>query len=94
MACAMDLAVRLEMLVPGEVVRLEKLLLVSGLPTRLPPGVGPREILDAMASDKKAVAGSLRFVLPTKIGVVEVRGDVAPELVLGVLASRMDETRA
>jgi hypothetical protein len=40
------------------------------------------------------VAGSLRFVLPTKIGVVEVRGDVAPELVLGVLASRMDETRA
>jgi 3-dehydroquinate synthase len=94
MCCAMDLAVRLKMLDVGQVARLEKLLIMSGLPTRIPPGVHAQEVLEAMASDKKAVAGSLRFVVPNRIGSVEVRGDVPTDLVLEVLAGRMDETRA
>jgi 3-dehydroquinate synthase len=93
MACAMDLAVRLKMISTAEVMRLEKLLLTTGLPTRIPPGVSPHHILDAMATDKKAVAGTLRFVLPTAIGSVEVRGDIPKETVLEVLIGRTDETR-
>jgi 3-dehydroquinate synthase len=89
----MDLAVRLNMVDVGQVARLEKLLLLSGLPTRIPPGVHAPEVLEAMASDKKAVGGSLRFVLPNRIGSVEVRGDVPTDLVLEVLAARTDETR-
>ena len=49
------------------------------------PDVKPREILDAMRSDKKARGGKLRFVLANKIGQVRTFEGVAERTVECVL---------
>ena len=41
----------------------------------------PEALLAAMQHDKKVEHGKLRFVLPTKLGHVELVDDVPPELV-------------
>ena len=46
-------------------------------------------MIDAMSSDKKVEHGKLRFILPTKIGHVELVGDVPSDLVASAInASR------
>ncbi|MEZ6064435.1 MAG: 3-dehydroquinate synthase [Planctomycetaceae bacterium] len=63
------------------------LLHALGLPTRLPGGFEPgiNEMLARMRLDKKSVGGQLRFVLPTRIGHVELVDDVPLEIVRAVL---------
>jgi 3-dehydroquinate synthase len=58
-----------------------------GLPTHLPGSVtvGVDEMLARMRLDKKSVGGNLRFVLPTRIGHVELVDDVPLEIVRAVL---------
>jgi 3-dehydroquinate synthase len=52
-------------------LRQERLLRALGLPTA--PLDWPADaLLAAMHSDKKAVAGQLRFVLPTRLGAAEL----------------------
>jgi len=46
------------------------------------------DLLGRMRSDKKVVAGQLRFVLPLRIGHVEVRSDVPETFVRAVLKRR------
>jgi 3-dehydroquinate synthase len=41
-----------------------------------------------MRRDKKAVAGRLRFILPTRLGEVRLFDDVPEDLVRGVLEGR------
>lgn len=65
--------------------RLETLLRRFGLPVRLPPGVDPAAVEAAMAYDKKATGGQLRWVLPVRIGQVQVTPYVLPEDVRAVL---------
>jgi 3-dehydroquinate synthase len=53
--------------------------------------VGSRDLLQAMARDKKARQGRIAFVLPTGIGRAIIRDDVQPEEVrhaLRVMAGR------
>jgi 3-dehydroquinate synthase len=57
-----------------------------GLPTALPEWPAD-ELVSVMRSDKKAVAGRLRFVLPQCLGAVGLFADVAEEDVRAVLAS-------
>ncbi len=64
--------------------RLASLLEALRLPTRI-PGTPASGILDAMRSDKKAVGGAPRFVLPRAIGRVEAGCEVPPETVRRVL---------
>lgn len=59
--------------------RLTKLLQAFSLPTRPPDGLDADELLRVMQSDKKTEAGQLRFVLPTRMGHVELVGGV-PEV--------------
>ena len=66
--------------------RLEALLVAIGLPTAPPAGLDPVVLLDAMALDKKASAGSLRFVLWHGIGEARVVEAVPRSAVLAVLA--------
>lgn len=80
MSVAARLSERLGMLSEGKRRRLEKLLSGFRLPISVPP-IPASAILDAMRSDKKALAGSPRFVLPSEIGRVEVGCEV-PESVL------------
>lgn len=63
------------------------LLTKLGLPTSLPEEVklGVDDILGRMLLDKKTVGGQLRFVLPTRIGEVELVAGVSQDDVRTVL---------
>ena len=63
------------------------LLKALHLPTALPNSVkvSATDVLERMRLDKKTVSGSLRFILPTKLGTVRVFSDVNESDVLAVL---------
>jgi 3-dehydroquinate synthase len=60
------------------------LLAALGLPT-VPPRLPPDEVLAVMARDKKVSSGRLRFVLPTRMGHVELVSDVPEAMVRAAL---------
>lgn len=68
----------------GEGDELEALLRRLGLPTTLPP-FDIEDLLVLMKRDKKASAGTLRWVLPTRIGSVRIVDDVPEKLVREVM---------
>ena len=51
------------------------------MPTEVPE-LDRRQLLAAMQRDKKVAHGQLRFVLPTRMGHVELVADVPPDLAL------------
>lgn len=73
----------------GTAAAIQQSLMSAGLPTVIAPGVVLDGILTAMALDKKARKGKLKFVLPTRIGAVVTRDDVPPELVTEALRRLM-----
>jgi len=77
MACAARLAQRLGRVDRGFVERQRALLEALGLPVRTPK-IDPRKVLAAMTHDKKVRHGRLRFVLPSRLGHVELVENVAP----------------
>lgn len=85
LVAAMRLAAALGMVADDEAERVERLLAALSLPTRLPAGIAPEQILERTRADKKMRQGRLRWVLPTRIGRVTLRDDVPPETVLAVL---------
>ncbi|NEP16622.1 MAG: 3-dehydroquinate synthase [Leptolyngbya sp. SIO4C1] len=62
------------------------LLQKTKLPTKLPEGLNVDEILIALRSDKKVQAGTVRFVLPERIGKAFVSNEVTDDLVRQALA--------
>jgi 3-dehydroquinate synthase len=88
MVCASRLADR-RGLVPSELTeRQQRLLARFGLPTTLWP-CPVADLLAAMRSDKKCVAGRLRLVLPRRLGEVALFDDVPEEEVRQVLEACM-----
>jgi 3-dehydroquinate synthase len=85
MSGAACIAVRLGILAPEIAERQDALLARFGLPPRA-PGVDARKALAAMALDKKAQGGAVRWVLLEDIGRTVIRRDVPPPLVEEVLA--------
>jgi 3-dehydroquinate synthase len=84
MDCAARLAERMGR-IDGELVdRQHKLLTALGLPTAV-PDVDSEEVLRVMQRDKKVEHGKLRFVLPSRLGQVELVGNVNPDDVRAVL---------
>jgi 3-dehydroquinate synthase len=79
MVCASRLAERLGRIDAAATRRQRDLLAALGLPVTLPEVSAERveQLLDAMMHDKKVQHGRLRFVLPTRLGHVELVGDVA-----------------
>jgi shikimate kinase / 3-dehydroquinate synthase len=59
--------------------RIELALNKMGLPTRIPKHLSPESLLKAMDSDKKRLAGQLRFVLLREVGQAFVT-DAVPDL--------------
>lgn len=91
MVCASRLAEKMG-LVDAELTRRQvRLLEAVGLPVALPAAsrLTVEDVMERMLLDKKVVAGRLRFVLPVRMGEVQVFKDVDPELVRAVL-SEMD----
>jgi 3-dehydroquinate synthase len=84
MVCAARLAERIGRLDARCTQRQHRLLEALGLPTRLPK-LDREAALRTMLRDKKARQGRLRFVLPRRIGEVEVVADVPEEQVRAVL---------
>ena len=72
------------MVAEADVSRIESVVSAHGLPTRLRSTLSIENLMAAMARDKKARAGSLRFVLLRSLGEGVVRGDVAAADVEGV----------
>jgi 3-dehydroquinate synthase len=75
MNCAAKLAERLSRVDAAFVRRQHDLLTALGLPTQ-PPQLATDEVLAVMARDKKASEGRLRFVLPARMGHVELVGGI------------------
>jgi len=76
--------------ITGELVARQDALLASlGLPIEVPPGItgGVDALLAVMARDKKSLGGRLRFVLPSRLGHVELVESVPEPLVRQVLAA-------
>jgi 3-dehydroquinate synthetase len=85
MVCASRLAERLGRIDIAVTARQERLLGALGLACRV-PAVDLDQVLDTMTHDKKAQRGELRFVLPTRLGHVELVAGVTSEDVRAVLA--------
>jgi len=87
MLCASRLAERLGRVGARFTARQRDLLAALGLPTEL-PAADPNAILRTMLHDKKVEHGRLRFVLPTRMGHVELVGGIDPDAVRAVLGVR------
>lgn len=85
MICASRLAERLGRVDAALTARQRRLLSALELPTELPP-LDHDRILETMMHDKKVQHGRLRFVLPSRMGHVELVGDVDPADVRAALA--------
>ena len=84
MLCASRLAAALQRIPAEMTARQAQLLERLRLPTQVPQLAGA-EVLACMSKDKKVAHGKLRFVLPSRMGHVELVQDVDPGLVLAAL---------
>jgi 3-dehydroquinate synthase len=87
MDCAARLALRRGLIPETLVARQAALLDALGLPRRVDRAWSVEALLRAMRTDKKALAGRLRFVLPTRLGEVRLVEDVPEADVTAVLAA-------
>ena len=83
MARAARLALLLGRVSPEVVRRQDSLLLRLGLPIAPPESacLADDQLLAIMARDKKSLGGRLRFVLPDRVGHVELVDGIDPDLV-------------
>lgn len=85
MMCAARLALRMGRIPQEFLDRQFQLLTALDLPTTA-PAAAANELLRLMSHDKKVEHGRLRFVLPTRMGHVELVGEVDPADVRASLA--------
>jgi 3-dehydroquinate synthase len=93
MICASRLAKRRGMVDSQFTERQGNLLAAFGLPTTIGPW-STDALLQCMRSDKKSVAGRLRFILPRRIGEVVVVDDVPEGDVCRVLEESQKDANA
>ncbi|GIX38688.1 MAG: 3-dehydroquinate synthase [Silanimonas sp.] len=86
MVLAARLSARLGHAPQADAERLAAVLQALGLPTALPPGLGPEALLARMRLDKKALSGRLRLILWRGIGQAFVADGVEEAAVLQVLS--------
>ena len=86
MLAASTLAASIGLCSAGLRDELEALVAAAGLAVRarLPDD---ERLLEAMALDKKVVHARIRFVLPTRLGAVELRDDLEPAAIRAAWAS-------
>lgn len=85
MELAGQIAVELGMFPADELERQRALIHAYGLSTSIPPQLDTADLLARTLRDKKVQAGTIRWVLPVRIGEAVVRRDVPPELVQRVV---------
>ena len=78
-------------LLPAEALqRIIGLLARFALPTLL-PRLEPTTLIRLMDTDKKAVGGNVRFVLPTAIGHVDIVGHLPEEILQQAIVDSMEQ---
>lgn len=84
---ASRLAEKRGMISPDVTERQIALLKRLHLPLHSPAleSISAKDVIERMLLDKKTLGGQLRFILPTRIGHVDLVSDVAPESVRDVL---------
>ena len=80
MVAAAKMATAMELITPEVEARQKALLKSAGLPIGI-SGIEPGHIIEAMLTDKKAVGGQARFIVPLAIGQVVVKDNVPPDIV-------------
>jgi 3-dehydroquinate synthase len=93
MVCASRLAERLGLIPPELRQRQIRLLKALSLPIA-PESWDIDALLATMHTDKKAVAGKMRFILPRRLGEVALFDDVPEEAVRAVLREAIDSATA
>jgi 3-dehydroquinate synthase len=68
----------------GDVARIAKCLAALSLPVAWPADIEPESIRRFLMSDKKALGGALRVVLPTAIGRVVIATAAVDEVIAGL----------
>jgi len=86
MLAAARISREMDILSPGELVRLESLIEKAGLPTKA-PNLDLERLVPMMKHDKKVRQGKVRFILPRSLGEVFITDDVSLSLVKQVLAN-------
>jgi len=86
MLCASRLAERLSRVDAAFTARQRELLESFGLPTAVPE-ISHEELIELMYHDKKVERGQLRFVLPARLGLVEVVRDVSTDDIRAALGA-------
>lgn len=84
MILASEIAYELGMLNEKDLCRIKLLIKRAGLPTCV-KRIRMKDIMDSYGYDKKFTSGSNRFVLPKRIGAVEVVDDIPSLLIKTVL---------
>ena len=85
MVAAGQLAVELQFWDRAAESRQTALIQKAGLSTHLPAGVDIEAVIDALQTDKKVLAGRVRFVLPTQIGAATLTDVVPPDTIRQIL---------
>ena len=85
MLLAARLSERLGMSEAGDTARLHRLMESLGLPTSVPAGMDPAQLLALMRLDKKNLAGTLRLILWRGVGRAEIINGVSEADVMAVL---------
>jgi 3-dehydroquinate synthase len=85
MHAAASIAMRVGLCDTALIERQQRLLHAYGLATSFPAAIDRDAILHATLRDKKVQNARIRWVLPTAIGHVVVRDDIAPDLVRAVV---------
>ena len=89
MCAAAQLSAEAGRLSTVEAQRVLRLIRAAGLPTRA-AGVSPQAVFRALRYDKKFIHGRPRWVLLAGIGRTEVREDLSPAVIAGVLRRCLD----
>ncbi len=74
-----------------EVLGIRRLLHAYGLPTAIPRDIDLEIFFAAMKLDKKAVSGTIRFILPDRIGSVAVHSSVPESAIRKAVEQAMEQ---
>ncbi len=85
MVCEAEISEALGIFDRAEAAEIKSLIESYGLPSTAGDALEADSMLKAMALDKKAVAGTLRFVLPEEIGKVRIESGVNEDVIRGVI---------
>jgi len=87
MVAAGEIAVAMGLWSAFDQARQQAVIAAAGLPLAW-PALEPEAVLRCLQADKKVKDGRVRFVLPTRIGAVEIRDDVDSGRILAALAAQ------